>query len=84
MVKRYRRALGALGALAILGGGITACSSSGSGSSSGSVQIDAPADRWTSWTVPLGGGRLQRITLAVEAGQMPNVNRFFLDDIAIG
>jgi hypothetical protein len=48
-----------------------------------SVRINAPADRWTSYTIPLGRGRLQRITVAVEAGQVPNVNRFFLDDIAI-
>ena len=47
------------------------------------VRISAPADRWTSYTIPLGRGRLQRITLAVEADQVPNVNRFFLDDIAI-
>jgi len=53
----------------------------------GSVLLAAPADRWTTFTVKLSeltrGTTLARIDLAVAADQMPNVNRFFLDDITI-
>jgi len=53
----------------------------------GSVMLAAPADRWTTFTVKLseltGGPTLTRIDLAVAADQLPNVNRFFLDDITI-
>ena len=53
----------------------------------GSVTLTAPADRWTTFTVKLSeltsGTTLARIDLAIAADQLPNVNRFFLDDIAI-
>jgi hypothetical protein len=73
------------GTVALVSAGASSAGASSAVSAAGvsPVRINAPADRWTSWTIPLGGGRLQRITLAVEADQVPNVNRFFLDDIAI-
>lgn len=53
----------------------------------GSVTITAPADKWTSYTVKLAeltqGNNLSRIDVTVAADQVPNVNRFFLDDIAL-
>lgn len=53
----------------------------------GTVTFTAPADRWTSYTVRLAeltrGPALARVDLLVVAGQVPNVNRFFLDDITI-
>ncbi|MDT4991974.1 MAG: hypothetical protein QOH97_1866 [Actinoplanes sp.] len=53
----------------------------------GSVTLSAPADRWTTYTVKLTdltrGDSLTRLDLAVVADQVPNVNRFFLDDIAL-
>jgi hypothetical protein len=54
---------------------------------SGSVTLTAAADRWTTYSIrlaDLGPGRaLARIDLAVAADQVPNVNRFFLDDVAL-
>jgi hypothetical protein len=53
----------------------------------GSVTLTAPADKWTTYSVRLSelthAPALGRIELAVAADQVPNVNRFFLDDIAI-
>jgi hypothetical protein len=49
----------------------------------GPVTLTAPADRWTEFRVELATGSLSRITLVVAADQVPNVNRFFLDDITI-
>jgi hypothetical protein len=53
----------------------------------GSVTLTAPADKWTTYSVRLSelthAPALARIELAVAADQVPNVNRFFLDDIAI-
>jgi hypothetical protein len=53
----------------------------------GSMTLTAPADKWTTFTVRLSelthAPTLARIDLAVAADQVPNVNRFFLDDIAI-
>ena len=53
----------------------------------GSLTLTAPADKWTSFTIKLAdltrGHTLSRIELAVAADQVPNVNRFFLDDIAL-
>jgi len=53
----------------------------------GALTLTAPADKWTSFTIKLadltGGRTLSRIDLAVAADQVPNVNRFFLDDIAL-
>lgn len=52
-------------------------------SGQGPVTLTAPADRWTEFRVGLAAGSLSRITLVVAADQVPNVNRFFLDDITI-
>ena len=53
----------------------------------GAVTLTAPADKWTSYSVKLAdltrGRTLTRIKLVVSADQVPNVNRFFLDDNAI-
>lgn len=53
----------------------------------GAVTLVAPADKWTTYTVKLSeltrGRTLTRISLVVAADRVPNVNRFFLDDIAI-
>ncbi|MDT5030983.1 MAG: hypothetical protein QOC94_1154 [Actinoplanes sp.] len=53
----------------------------------GSVTLIAPAERWTTYTVKLAeltrGDRLTRLDVAVVADQVPHVNRFFLDDIAL-
>ena len=53
----------------------------------GGVTLTAKADTWTSFTVKLGeltgADSLSRIDLAVAADQVPHVNRFFLDDIAL-
>ena len=51
------------------------------------VTIVAPADRWTSRTVRLAdltpAATLTRIDLRVAADQVPNVGRFFLDDVTL-
>ena len=53
----------------------------------GSLTLTAPADKWTSFTIKLAdltrGRTLSRIDFAVAADQVPNVNRFFLADIAL-
>ncbi len=53
----------------------------------GTVTVSARADRWTSYSVPLGeltdAASLTRIDLVVAADEVPHVNRFYLDDIAI-
>jgi hypothetical protein len=52
------------------------------------VTLTAPADTWTAFSVKLadlsGKPTLGRVDLTVAADQVPNVNRFFLDDIAVG
>lgn len=51
------------------------------------VTLTAPADKWTTYSVKLAEltrrRTLTRIELVVAADQVSNVNRFFLDDIAI-
>jgi hypothetical protein len=53
----------------------------------GSITLTAAADRWTTYTIRLAdlgrGSSVTRIELAVAADQVPNVNRFFLDDVAL-
>jgi hypothetical protein len=53
----------------------------------GSVTLTAPADKWTAYTIKLSelthGTGLTRIQLVVATDEVPNVNRFFLDDIAL-
>jgi hypothetical protein len=53
----------------------------------GSITLTAAADKWTTYTIRLGdlgrGRSVTRIELAVAADQVPNVNRFFLDDVAL-
>jgi hypothetical protein len=53
--------------------------------STGSITLTAAADKWTTYTIRLAdlgrGSSLARIDLAVAADQVPNVNRFFLDDV---
>jgi hypothetical protein len=53
----------------------------------GSVTLTAPPDTWTTYTIKLAeltrGDSLTRLELGVAADQVPNVNRFFLDDIAL-
>ncbi|MFF3856068.1 hypothetical protein [Micromonospora sp. NPDC002575] len=53
----------------------------------GTVTVSARADRWTNYSVRLGqltdAASLTRIDLVVAADEVPHVNRFYLDDIAI-
>ncbi|WP_141722244.1 hypothetical protein [Micromonospora haikouensis] len=53
----------------------------------GMVTVSAGADRWTNYSVRLGqltgAASLTRIDLVVAADEVPQVNRFYLDDIAI-
>ena len=56
-------------------------------SGTGRVTLTAPPEKWTTFTVALGElttrDRLTRIDLEIADDQVPNVNNFFLDDIAI-
>ena len=56
-------------------------------SGTGRVTLTAPPEKWTTFTVALdeltARDRLTRIDLEIADDQVPNVNNFFLDDIAI-
>jgi hypothetical protein len=54
----------------------------------GPVTLTAPAGRWTAYAMKLSqltrGTSLTGLQLVVATDQVPDVNRFFLDDIALG